>query len=120
MSQKLHCDLCDNYDTDPLGYLAKAEAALDRIQALQVEAAQALACLKAQGAPKPSFWRRICALVALTITAVTLSGCGGAQMAGMYPGNWVDGPDHGRKVFCVGSDKSISCDWVGYHRDDHR
>lgn len=59
-------------------------------------------------------------LVAFSALALSLTGCGAAQVAGMYPGAWVDGPDTGRKVFCVGSDKSINCDWVGYHLKDKR
>lgn len=55
----------------------------------------------------------------LILAGLILSGCA-AQMAALSTNAWVDGPDHGRKVFCVGSDRSISCDWQGYHLGDRK
>lgn len=60
--------------------------------------------------------KKIAAIAAISLAAVTLTGCAGGDPhrtttdSGWVTAQYVDLPD-GRQVICVMSDTKISCDW---------
>lgn len=54
---------------------------------------------------------RLAALAALTLI---ITGCG--VQGQTVTGKWIDGPDGVGKVWCVGGDSSLSCNWGAYNK----
>ncbi len=55
------------------------------------------------------------AFLVAAFAALLLSGCATDDYV---QGGYIDGPDHGRKVWCVTSGYGVDCDWQSYHRGD--